>query len=53
MKLLDVIRIMEVAAGTQPAVNMIVRNDIFRLNTYADARYGVFAWTQGQHQQVD
>ena len=52
MKLLDVIKVMEVAAAQQPAVNMIVRNDVFRLNTYADAQYGVFAWTQGQHQQL-
>ena len=49
MTLLDVIRIMEKAAASQPAVNMIVRNDIFRLNTYADAKYGVFAWTQQPH----
>lgn len=28
---------------------MIVENDIFRLNSYADAKYGVFGWLQGQH----
>ena len=53
MTLLDVIRIMEKAASMQPAVKMVVRNDIFRLNTYADARYGVFAWTQQQHASVN
>ena len=52
MTLLDVIRIMEVTASTQPAVRMLVRNDIFRLNGYPDARYGVFAWTQQQHSVV-
>ena len=52
MTLQDVIRIMEKAASVQPGIAMLVRNDIFRLNGYADARYGVFAWTQQQHQQV-
>ena len=50
MTLLDTIRLIESVAAAQPSVNMIVRNDIFRLNTYADARYGVFAWVQQQHQ---
>ena len=36
-------------ASQQPSVNMIVQNDIFRLNSKSDARYGVFGWTQGQH----
>lgn len=49
MTLKDVIRTMEVVASRQPSVGMIVENDIFRLNTYADARYGVFAFVQGQH----
>lgn len=50
MTLLETIRAIEVAASRQPSVNMIVRNDVFRLNTYPDAKYGVFAWTQGQHE---
>lgn len=50
MTLLETINAIEVAASRQPSVNMIVRNDIFRLNTYPDAKYGVFAWTQGQHE---
>lgn len=50
MTLLETIRIFEGVASRQPSVNMIVRNDVFRLNTYADAKYGVFAWTQGQHE---
>lgn len=49
MTLLEVIRSIERAAAMQPAVAMIVENDVFRLNSYADARYGVFAWTQGRH----
>ena len=28
---------------------LIALNEVFRLNEKADARYGVFAWTQGQH----
>ena len=49
MTLMQVIGAVEAVASRQPAIRMIVRNDIFRLNTYADARYGVFGWTQGQH----
>lgn len=49
MTLVEVIRAIEDAAAVQPAVAMIVENDVFRLNSYADARYGVFAWTQGRH----
>ena len=33
----------------QPAIRMIVENDIYKLNTYADAQYGIMAFTQGQH----
>lgn len=40
---------MEVVASQQPSINMIVENDVFRLNGKPDARYGVFAWTQGNH----
>lgn len=36
-------------AMKQPSINMVVKSDIFRLNTYADAKYGAFAWVQGQH----
>ena len=49
MTLQQVINTIEIIASNQPAVNMIVRNDIFRLNAAPDARYGVFAWLQGQH----
>lgn len=40
---------MEIIASHEPSVNMIVQNDVFRLNACKDARYGVFAWTQGTH----
>lgn len=49
MTLKQVIKAFEVVASHQPSVNMIVENDIFRINNKADARYGIFGWTQGQH----
>ena len=49
MTLLETIRSIESVASQQPPVNMIVRNDIFRLNAVPDARYGVFAWLQREH----
>lgn len=49
MTLLETIKAIEAVASQQPSVRMIVENDIFRLNAKADARYGVFAWTQGEH----
>lgn len=49
MTLKQIIKAFEVIASNQPSVNMIVRNDIFRLNEKSDARYGVFGWTQGIH----
>lgn len=49
MTLKQVINGIEIIASHQPSVNMIVQNDIFRLNNKSDARYGVFGWTQGTH----
>lgn len=49
MTLLETIKTMEVVASHQPSVNMIVENDVFRLNKVADARYGVFAFVQREH----
>ena len=43
MTLKEAIKVIEVVASQQPSVNMIVENDVFRLNAKADARYGVFA----------
>lgn len=49
MTLLDTVRIIEASAMKLNTINMIVENDVFKLNGYTDARYGVFAFTQGQH----
>lgn len=49
MTLMQVIKAFEIIASHQPSVHMIVQNDIFRLNSKSDARYGVFGWTQGIH----
>lgn len=49
MTLLQLIQAIEKAAGGQPAVRSIVRNDVYRLNACPDAHYGVFAWLQGEH----
>lgn len=49
MTLIETIKAVERIAAIQPSVNMIVRNDVFRLNTCPDAKYGVFAWTQREH----
>ena len=49
MTLLEVIHAIEDAAAVQPSVAMIVREDVLRLNSYADTRYGCFVWTQGRH----
>ena len=49
MTLKELIKTLEIVASNQPAINMIVENDIFRLNNKADARYGVFAWVQREH----
>ena len=49
MTLSELTRLIEVIASNQPSINMIVRNDVFRLNNKSDAKYGVFAWTQGRH----
>lgn len=49
MTLLETVHILEAVAAAQPSVAQIVPNDVFRLNTLPDARYGVFAWTQQEH----
>jgi hypothetical protein len=49
MTLRQVIRAIERIASEQPAIRMIVRNDVFRLNTCPDAKYGTFAWLQREH----
>lgn len=49
MTLSELIKTLEIIASHQPSIKMVVENDIFRLNNKADARYGVFAFLQGQH----
>lgn len=49
MTLYDTIQAIERIAAKQPAVKMIVRNDIFRLNSVPSALYGVFGWLQREH----
>lgn len=49
MTLQQTIEALERAARLQPSVGSIVQNDVFRLNSMPDAKYGVFAWTQQQH----
>ena len=49
MTLAQIIDIIKEVAMAQPPVNMIVENDVFRLNAIPDAKYGVFAFLQGNH----
>lgn len=50
MTLYETIKKLEEIALAQHAVEQVVANDVFRLNTLPDAKYGVFAWVQRQHQ---
>lgn len=49
MKFKELINTIERAAKGQPAVHTIIKDDVYKLNTLQDARYGVFAWTQNTH----
>ena len=49
MTLSQLINLFEGIAKQQPSINMIVQNDIYRINSAPSLKYGVFAWTQGQH----
>lgn len=49
MTLLQVIKMLEAVAADQPAVNMVVRESVYKLNGCRACRYGAFAWTEGQH----
>lgn len=53
MTLLQTIRAIERAAAQQPNVGMVVRNDVFRLNATPVAKYGAFAWLQGEHISIE
>ena len=49
--LVDFIKMLKGVASTQPNVNQIIDNDIYRLNTLKDVEYSVFGWQQRQHQE--
>lgn len=49
MTLADIISKLEQTALAHPCVNQIVENDAFRLNEMPEAKYGVFAFVQGNH----
>lgn len=49
MTLSQLISLFEGIAQQQPSINMIVQQDVFKLNSAPSLKYGVFAWTQGQH----
>ena len=49
MTLSELIKTIEAVASHQPSIKMVVENDVFRLNSKVDARYGVFAFVQQQH----
>lgn len=49
MTLLETIKMLEGVAASQPAVNMIVREDVYKLNACPSCKYGAFAWTEGVH----
>lgn len=49
MTLSQTIGLFEGVAKQQPSINMIVQNDVYRINSAPSLKYGVFAWTQGQH----
>lgn len=40
---------MEAVSLQQPVIKTVVENDVFRLNSLPDVKYGVFAWTQSTH----
>ena len=46
---MQLINLFEKVAQQQPSINMIVQQDVFRMNSAPSLKYGVFAWTQGQH----
>lgn len=43
------VEVLKGVALAQPSIRTVVENDVFRLNGMGSVRYGVFAFTQGQH----
>jgi hypothetical protein len=52
MTLQQLIKVVEKVASEQPSINMIVQNNVYRINQAPSLKYGVFAWLQGQHSGV-
>lgn len=50
MTLLEILYKLELAIAGQPNVKTVIHNDVYKLNSIPDVRYGVMAWTQGTHQ---
>lgn len=40
---------LKAVALSQPSIRTVVENDVFRLSALPSVKYGVFAFTQGQH----
>jgi len=52
--LIEFVKLIRSVAAAQPAINQIVDNDVYKLNSLKDAEYSVFAWQQRQHtEEVD
>lgn len=49
MTLLETIRTLEAIALEQHSIAMVIENDVFKLNAIPNAKYAVFAYTQGRH----
>ena len=49
MTLYDLIQTIERVASAQPSIQMIVENDIWKLNAEPSADYGVFGFRQTEH----
>lgn len=51
--LLDFIKMMRGIAESQPAINQVVDNNVYKLNELKDIEYSVFAYQQRQHIEED
>lgn len=52
MTLKQFIEVLEATAAKQAAVATIVPQDVYRLNSMPNAKYGVFSWLHGQHEET-
>lgn len=49
MVLQEFINLMEFIAGSQPCINQIIPQDVYKLNSLKNAKFGAFAWQHRQH----